>query len=123
MRLAVGDVVRDRTDMVLGTVARIDRNTARRVVVHVPGSVTRAACAEDLEVVRRHTAPVTGRRQIAAGLVLLAAVVTGGCCAHNVRVLGGSWLLAAITAVGAYEVFAVAFRVVRRLAGPRRFRI
>lgn len=123
MRLAIGDVVRDRTDMVIGTVARIEINEARRVLVNVPGSFPRPVSAKDLEIVSRYTQPATARLRLMAVFVFLVALLTSYVAGHSVRLLGGDWLLTFMAALGAYEIYEIAFRWARRLTGARRFRI
>ncbi len=123
MRLAIGDVVRDRTDMALGTVARIDINADRRVVVNISGGLSRPVPADDLEIVSRHTRPATNRFHVVAISFFLIALLAAYIAGHSVQSLGGSWLLTLMASVGAYELFESGFRCYRRLTGPRRFRI
>ncbi|OIJ89770.1 hypothetical protein [Streptomyces colonosanans] len=123
MRLAIGDVVRDRTDMVIGTVARIDMNEAGRVVLTVPGGFPRLVAVADLEIVSRYSKPPTAKLHLAAVLVFLIALLTSYIAAHSVQLLGGSWLLTFMAGLGAYEIYSIGFRWCCRLTGPRRFRV
>ncbi|MET8981017.1 hypothetical protein ABZX85_35985 [Streptomyces sp. NPDC004539] len=123
MRLAIGDVVRDRTDLVIGTVARIDYNAPRLVLMHVPGGFYRPVAVTDLEIVRRYSKPLTAKLRLAAVLVLVIALLTAYVAAHSVQLLGGSWLLMFMAALGGYQMHEIAFRLARRLTGPRRFRV
>jgi len=123
MRLAIGDVVRDRTDLVIGTVVRIDHNAARRVLVNVPGGYYRPVAVTDLEILRRYSKPPTVKLRLAAVVVLVIALLTAYVAGHSVQLLGGSWLLTFMAALGGYQVHEIAFRLGRRLTGPRRFRV
>lgn len=123
MRLAIGDVVRDRTDMVMGTIARIDINAARSVLMNVPGGFPRAVAVTDLEIVSRYSKRPTSKLRLAAVFTLVIALLTAYIAAHSVQSLGGSWLLMAMAALGGYQMHEIAFRLARRLTGPRRFRV
>ncbi|HEY8981115.1 MAG TPA: hypothetical protein VIU15_16180 [Streptomyces sp.] len=123
MRLAIGDVVRDRTDLVIGTVVRIDHNAARRVVLNVPNGSYRLAAVTDLEIVRRYSKPPTAKLRVVAVFVFVVALLTAYVAGHSVQLLGGSWLLTAMAALGGYQMHEIAFRLGRRLIGPRRFRV
>lgn len=126
MHLALGDVVRDRTHMVIGTVARIDTNETnetRRVVVSVPGSVPRPVAVGDLEIVRRYSHPPTSRLRLMAVFFLLVALLAAYIAGSAVRTLGGNWPLTVLAGLGAFNFFQSGFRWYRRLTGPRRYRV
>ncbi len=123
MYLAIGDVVRDRRDLVLGTVARIDINEGPRVVLSVPGGFPRPAAADDLEIVSRYSRPATKRLRFMAVFLFLVGLLAAYIVGYSVQLLDGNWLLTLMASLGAYQPFEAAFRLYRRLTGPRRYRI
>ncbi|MEV0527075.1 hypothetical protein AB0I66_26945 [Streptomyces sp. NPDC050439] len=123
MRLAIGDVVRDRNDMVIGTVASLDTNATRLVVIHVPGSTPRVTDARDLQIVARNSCPPTTLDRLLALFTLVVALLAAYVAARSVLGLGGSWLLTFMAALGGFTMFAVAYHWGLRLTGPRRIRI
>jgi hypothetical protein len=122
MYLAIGDVVRDRRDLVLCTVARIDINEGR-VVLSVPGGFPRPAAADDLEIVSRYSRPATKRLRFMAVFLFLVGLLAAYIAGYSVQLLDGNWLLTLMASLGAYQPFEAAFRLYRRLTGPRRYRI
>jgi hypothetical protein len=123
MRLAVGDGVRDRSDMAIGTVASLDSYNTRLVVVSVPGGTLRVTSGRDLELVRLCSPPMTSMHRLVAMLIVVAGVFVAYVAAHSVSMLGGSWLLMYMAALGAYMTFEIGYRVAVRSTGPQRFRV
>ncbi|MFI1826620.1 hypothetical protein ACH41E_09195 [Streptomyces sp. NPDC020412] len=124
MRLAIGDVVRDRRERVIGTVVGIDpEGYGSLVALRVSTGTTHLAYSDDLEMLARNNGPTgLGRRVLAVVLFVLAAL-TAFAASHTVHSLGGNWALMIFSALGAYTAFDVAFRGVQRLTGPRRIRV
>ncbi|MFE4856107.1 hypothetical protein [Streptomyces sp. NPDC056670] len=123
MRLAIGDVVRDRRDLVMGTVIGLDSGNSRLVVMHVPGQAVRVLPGQDLEIIRRYARPRTTRHRMVALAVVVGAVIAAYVAAHSVELLGGSWLLMGAAALGAYSGLDTVYRLGVRLAGTRRTRV
>lgn len=124
MKLAIGDVVRARDDKALGTVAGVvGRGNDRLVMIHGYGGMRRFTEPGGLELIARHTAPMTTGRHIVAliafGLALLTAYI--GC--HSARDLGASWPLSFLAGFGGYGAVMTAYQWWFRLTGPRRFRV
>ncbi|MGW6456287.1 hypothetical protein ACWF94_10235 [Streptomyces sp. NPDC055078] len=122
MRLAIGDVVRNRSDMEIGTVAGLEFKTGL-VAMRLSGGMTRFASPRDLEIVRRCSQPMTTRHRVAALLVIGIALVAAYIAAHSVQILGGSLLLMSMAALGAYTMLDYAYAWVLRWTGPRRFSV
>lgn len=124
MHLALGDVVRDRTDMALGTVVGVATqagvSSLSRVAVHVPGGSVRLSDPYDLEIVARHAGPATARRGLTALVVLAVAAVLG--CLYA-RTAGADWLLMFLAGLGAFAAVTATYHLAVRLTGPRRFRV
>lgn len=128
MHLALGDVVRDRTDMALGTVVGVATQAGvsrlSRVAVHVPGGSVRLSDPYDLEIVARHTRPATARRGLADLVVLALAVfaaVLG--CLYALTAGAADWLLMFLAGLGAFAAVTATYHLGVRLTGPRRFRV
>ncbi|WP_255954602.1 hypothetical protein [Streptomyces odontomachi] len=124
MQLALGDVVRDRTDLALGTVAGVANHPGGSLVaVCLPGDAVRLCPPSDLDVVARYARPVTTRQGvIALGVILLGFVgaYVGSDCASE---LGASWPLVVMSGLGGYTAVTTAYEWALRLTGPRRFRV
>ncbi|MCT9092614.1 hypothetical protein N4G70_27645 [Streptomyces sp. ASQP_92] len=123
MRLAVGDVVRDRRDLVMGTVIGLDSGNSRLVVVQVPGQTVRVLPGRDLEIVRRYTRPRSTKHRVVALAVVVGALTAAYVAAHSVQLLGGSWLLMVAAALGTYTGLDTVYSLGVRLAGSRRTRV
>lgn len=127
MHLALGDVVRDRTDMALGTVvgvaAQAGVSSLSRVAVHVPGSPVRLSDPYDLDLVARHTRPATARRGLAALVVLALALLAAVLGCLYARAAGADWLLMFLASLGAFAAVTATYHLGVRLTGPRRFRV
>lgn len=122
MRLAIGDVVRDRTDMALGTVVDFAGQPGEHlVVVQVSRGVMRLTQARGLEIVARRRRP-TRRLLIcfAFGLALLAAFAVG----HGAWELGAGWPLTALAGFGGFTAVALVHSASGRLLDAlRRIRV
>ncbi|MFF1419355.1 hypothetical protein [Streptomyces sp. NPDC058280] len=127
MHLALGDVVRDRTDMALGTVVGVATqagvSSLSRVAVHVPGGSVRLSDPYDLEIVARHTRPATARRALAALVVLALAVLAAVLGCLYAQSTGADWLLMFLAGLGAFAAVTATYNLGVRLTGPRRFRV
>lgn len=124
MHLAIGDVVRDRSDMTLGTVVglvtEVDGN---RVAVYVPGSTVRLSDPYDLDVIARHAGPTATGRGLAVPVALILATFAAlfGCL--SARSAGAGWLPVLLSGLGGAAAVMTAYRCWARLTGPRRFRV
>lgn len=124
MKLAIGDVVRDHRDMALGTVVGVaDHASGKLVAFCISGDLVRVSAPEDLDVIARHTVPMTKTRQLMArvslAIALFAALVSG----LDAWSLTADWRFTCVTALGGYAVIALAFHCGSLLVGPRRFRV
>lgn len=124
MRLALGDVVRDRTDMAIGTVIGVTTQAEiRRVAVYVPGSPIRLTAPYDLDVLAHHSSPTArGRGWTALAVVVLAALAAVLGCQYA-RTAGADWLLMFLAGLGSFGTVTTAYQWWVRLTGPRRFRV
>lgn len=127
MHLALGDVVRDRTDMALGTVVGVATQAGAgglsRVAVHVAGSSVRLSDPYDLDIVARHTRPETARRGVAALVVLALAVLAAVLGCLYALAADADWLLMFLAGLGAFAAVTATYHLGVRLTGPRRFRV
>lgn len=124
MKLAIGDVVRDQSDMALGTVVGFaDHIDGKLVAFHVSGNAVRLSGSDGLDVVARYTRPATKIRRVLARIsfviALLAAIISG----YNARDLGADWQMTLVASLGGYMAVATAHYWGGRLASPRRFRV
>ncbi|QLE73969.1 hypothetical protein FGW37_22430 [Streptomyces rectiverticillatus] len=124
MKLAIGDVVRGRHDVALGTVAGINEHTdGRLVVVWMPGGGFRLLEPSALSVVARCSAPSTPVRSVLALLVLAVALFAGFVSSRSVGELGADWLLILLAGLGGCTAVVIPYQCLLRLTGPRRFRV
>lgn len=124
MRLAIGDVVRDQTDLALGTVAGVTNHSGGSLVaVCLPGDAVRLCRPGDLDVVARHVRPTTTRRGVIALGVLIVAFLGAYVGSEWAWTLGADWPLILISGLGGYTAIATAYQWALRLTGPRRFRV
>lgn len=124
MKLALGDVVLDRTDMALGTVAgHASHDGQNLVAVQVPGHGVRLAEPGDLVVKARCSRPSTPLRTVLTLAVLIVALLMAFIGAHSARDLGADWLLTSLSGLGGYTAVAWLHQGWLHLTGPRRFRI
>lgn len=124
MQLAIGDVVRDRTDLALGTVAGVANHPGGSMVaVYLPGDAVRLCPPSDLDVVARYVKPATTRQ----GLTALGAMALGALAAYVgtdwAHELGAGWPLVLMSGLGGYTAVMTVYQWALRLTGPRRFRV
>ncbi|WP_329367131.1 hypothetical protein OG896_19510 [Streptomyces sp. NBC_00669] len=123
MHLAIGDVVRDRTDQALGTVAGLASHTDGPLVAFQVASDLHLAEPGDLDLVARATVPATRRRNAARMVGYVLAVLFAFVAGHSAREVGTDWLLTALAGVGGFSAATTVVRWSARLASPRRFRV
>jgi hypothetical protein len=122
MRLAIGDVVRDRTDSAIGTVAGLAAHPDGPLVAFQVSDDLRLAEPGDLDVIARVASPAAGTNAVrAAGY--LVAVLDAYVAAHSAHALGADWALTALSGAGGYSAITCAVRWLLSLANPRRFRV
>ncbi|MBZ4321473.1 hypothetical protein [Streptomyces huiliensis] len=123
IKLSIGDVVRDRGSMTLGTVSGIAAQpTGNLVALQVTGGV-RLVEPEDVEVVARRSEPMTTGQAVVAGTVFVLALLVAYLGGNTVRGLGADWLVVGLTSLGGYMAVSYLYGFARRLVRPRRFRI
>lgn len=100
MRIALGDVVRIKSDKVLGTVVSIT-STGRGSVVHLhtDGLGSRAVSPDVLEPIARAYKPMTTRRAIATLVFLAIGIAVAVTNAATLSNLGAALPLTAFVAV------------------------
>ncbi|MDH6119314.1 hypothetical protein [Kitasatospora sp. GAS204B] len=124
MQIAIGDVVRDRSDMALGTVTGVARQAGGSVVViQVSGGELRQVRHYDLEVVARGPEPKTVARGVVACIVLAVSFVAGALAGDAEMASGGSLLLAILAAFGSSTAVMTAVQIIQRVADPRRISV
>lgn len=122
MRLTIGDLVRDHTDMALGTVVGLAKRTAGdQVAVYVSGDSVRLSDPYDLTVVSRYRKPTTSRGEVLAVVALIAAVVAAGFGCEAAYAAGAGWQVMFLSSLGAFTSVMAAYRCWVWLSGPRRF--
>ncbi|MFJ2743596.1 hypothetical protein ACIO3O_28550 [Streptomyces sp. NPDC087440] len=121
MYLAIGDVVRDRTDMELGTV--IGRVPGGCVALPMSGGAARLIAPYDLALVARRKPSTSTVSGVVDPVVLLVGLLAAYISGNSVQVLGGSWLLMFFASTGAFSFVVALYGWIIRLAGPRRFRV
>ncbi|WP_327190012.1 hypothetical protein [Streptomyces xinghaiensis] len=124
MLLAIGDVVRDRSDLALGTVAGVASHPdGPLVALQVSGGGLRLSQPYDLDLVARSSAPPTTSRRVLALLSVVLGVFVACLAAMSAQALGAAWLLTAFAALGGHTAVIGAFRSAVRLTGQRRFHV
>ncbi|GHG60468.1 hypothetical protein [Streptomyces griseocarneus] len=124
MKLAIGDVVRDRNDMALGTFAGIARHGAeRRVTVQLPGGSFRLVSPGAVVLVARPARPTTIGRGVVALLFLVGALVAAFLGGRSAEHLGADRLVIFLCGLGAYSAVMAAYQWWLRFTSPRRFRV
>ena len=124
MQLAIGDVVRDRGDMALATVAGLTTNVEGNLVaLQLSGGGVRLTAPYDLDVVARYATPPTAGRTVVTVIALVASLIAAVIGWHSAQELGADWPLALLTALGSCTAVKLAFQSWARLTGPRRFRV
>lgn len=124
MQLAIGDVVRDRGDMTLGTVAGVtNQSSGNLVALQISGGSVRLAEPYDLVIVARHSTAMTAGQSAIALIVFFCALAAAvmGCWAAQQS--GAGWPLMLLASFGSYAAVQSGFRWWLRLTGPPRFRV
>ncbi|MEU7291754.1 hypothetical protein AB0A76_00895 [Streptomyces exfoliatus] len=124
MQLAIGDVVRDRGDMALATVAGLATNAEGNLVaLQLSGGGVRLTAPYDLDLVARYSHPTTAARTIRTVIALLVSVAAAVIGWQAAQESGVEWPMAFLTGLGSYTAVKLAFQLGLRLTGPRRFRV
>jgi len=124
MKLAIGDIVRDHRDMALGSVVGVaDHADGKIVAFCVSGDSVRVSGPEGLDVVARHTRPLTGMRRLTARIAFVIALLASFISGIDAWALSADWRFVLVAAVGGYSTVAFAYHWGNRLIGPRRFRV
>ncbi|MFF2144458.1 hypothetical protein [Kitasatospora sp. NPDC058190] len=124
MRLAIGDVVRDRSDMALGAVAgAAEQADGSVVVIQLSGGELRQVRRYDLELVGRRPESEPDGGSVASwgvrGVAFVVATLGGGAELAS----GGGWLLSFLVGLGSSSAVTAAFQAVQRMAAPRRIHV
>ncbi|MEU2155444.1 hypothetical protein ABZ532_10585 [Streptomyces sp. NPDC019396] len=124
MQLAIGDVVRDRGDMALATVAGMATNAEGNLVaLQLSGGGVRLTAPYDLDLVARHSQPPSAAHTVVAVLVLVVALAAASIGWRSAQELGAGWPLAFLTGLGCCTAVKLAYDSWVRLTRPRRFRV
>jgi len=125
MQLAIGDVVRDLDDMILGSVVGFgdDQTVGRRVVLQLSGGSLRTAWPHKLELVARSSKAMTSGQRVGALIVTVIALVAGLLGAVAELAHGADLLLSALTGLGSACAVLLVFHLFLRMTSPRRFRV
>lgn len=124
MRLAIGDVVRDRNTLTLGTVAGVASHAGLVLIaLHVSDGGIRYAEPGSLDVLARSPKPMTPARTVATLVVVALAALAAFLGCRSAQELGADWPLTAVTSLGSYSAVMLVFQVGQRLTGPPRFRV
>jgi hypothetical protein len=123
MHLTIGDIVRDRGDRTLGTVAGF--------AVHPDGPLVAVRVADDLhlsepgdlDLVGRAAAPAIAGDRALTVFGRGVATLLGYVAVHSAHDLGADWVLSLLAGVGAYAAVTAAVRCALRLIRPRRLPI
>ncbi|MHC0432024.1 hypothetical protein ACX6XY_17825 [Streptomyces sp. O3] len=92
MLLAIGDVVRIRSDKTLGTVAGVAQHRGGNVIdVQLNGNTLRPVRPADVEVVARGFKTMTGARAVVTLLVFVLGFVAAYVNARYAAGLGANW--------------------------------
>lgn len=123
MRLTIGDVVRDRGDRTLGTVAGFAVHPDGPLVAVRVLDEIHLSEPDDLDLVARAAVPaVAGDRQLTTfgyGVAALLAYVA----LRSARELGADWVLSLLAGLGAFTAVTTAVKCGLRLLRPRRLPI
>ena len=124
MKFAIGDVVRDRSTMTLGTVAGVAAHPSGALVaVQASGGGLRFAEPYDLDVLARHVAPMTRGRRVLGRVALALAAIAACIGCVSAQEVGAGWLLMFSAALGGRTAVMGTYRWALRLIGPRRLRV
>ncbi|WP_328872858.1 hypothetical protein OHT76_23660 [Streptomyces sp. NBC_00287] len=122
MLLAIGDVVRIRSEKALGTVAGVAAHRSGNLVdVQTNGNDLRPVRPADIELVARGTKPMTSGRALATLLFLVLGIAAAVANGHYVRDLGANW--ATVVFVSFTSVTAVTGGLINLFNRPRRVRV
>lgn len=122
MLLAIGDVVRVRSDKALGTVAGVAAHRSGNVVdVQLNGNTLRPVRPADIELVARAIKPMTTGRTITTLLFLLLGIAAAVANGHYLRDLGANWVTVGFVAFA--SVISVAGGLINAFNRPRRVRV
>ncbi|MFD3885038.1 hypothetical protein [Streptomyces microflavus] len=124
MKLAIGDVVRDRSDLTLGTMAGVTvRNGTSVVALCVSGGALRLSAPHDLEFVARRV-PVRRRADAIRDVVIFVLAAISACCGAIFAQDAGAGLgVTAFATTGGFTTVLAAYGFGKWLVGPRRFRV
>ncbi|MDJ0461499.1 hypothetical protein [Streptomyces sp. H27-C3] len=125
MKIAIGDVVRDRSTMAIGTVAGHAAQDDGEILValRLSGGAVHLAEPEFLDVVARCSRLMATDRLLATRCVLALAVLAAICGFRAAQELGGGWLLMFLAGLGSYSAVMTAYQWCLRLTGPRAFHV
>jgi hypothetical protein len=123
MRLAIGDVVRDRTNMALGTVAGIASHADGPLIAFQVSDDLHLAEPEDIDIVARSATSATTGWKAARAVGYVLAALFSFVAGHSARDLGADWLLTSLAGAGGYSAATATARWSARLVSPRRFRV
>lgn len=124
MQIAIGDVVRDRTDMALGAVTGVaSLADGSVVVIQLSGGELRQVRHYDLEIVGRGPEPRTAIRGVLSFVVLAVSFIAAVLAGDAEMASGGSLMLAVLAAFGSSTAVMTAVQIIQRVADPRRIRV
>ncbi|MEU0689965.1 hypothetical protein [Streptomyces uncialis] len=124
MQLAIGDVVRDRGDRTLATVAGLATNAEGNLVaLQLSGGGVRLTAPYDLDLVARYSQPPSAGRTLRFVITLLVAASAAVIGWQSAQASGLAWPLAVLTGLGSCTAVKLTVRSWLRLTGPRRFRV
>ncbi|WP_217146830.1 MULTISPECIES: hypothetical protein [Streptomyces] len=122
MLLAIGDIVRVRSDRSIGEVVGVEKvRRASLISVRVSGGAVRVALPSEVERVARVLRPHTTARAIATAALLAVSVGVAVAVGSAVQNLGGGTALTVF--VTATSTAALGDGLARLLLRPRRFRV
>ncbi|MDT3395229.1 hypothetical protein RKE29_00945 [Streptomyces sp. B1866] len=125
MKLAVGDVVRERSDMALGTVVGFaGQPGGNLIVLQIAGGAMRLVEPSGLEIIARHAGPMTRPRRFLARVVFVLAVLAAYSAGQDVRQSGAAWSLTLLAGFGGFMAVLLAHHAGGlAVASLRRFRV
>ncbi len=125
MQLAIGDVVRDLDDMILGSVVGFgdDQTVGRRVVLQLSGGELRTTWPHKLELVARSSKAMTSGQRVAALIATFVALVAGLLGGLAEQAQDANILLSALTGLGSASAVLLVFCLSLRMSSPRRFHV
>ncbi|WP_329456774.1 hypothetical protein [Streptomyces sp. NBC_01497] len=124
MLLAIGDVVRDASDMALGTVLGVVPDPdGLRVAVHIPGRPVRLIDPYDVQLVARRARSATPARRVVDLAVVLVVGLAVFAAVSYAQAAGAGWLVTLLSGLGAVTAVTVVARWCVRMSAPQRFRV